>query len=184
LNYNLTPKQRDLLKDIVEEVRAGNLDEEFLVTWLPGGIPYFYGSYRGKKPLSDLTEINVMTLKREELLNAVGKDSNYKCSPSEYGRQAVDSDFGASIAPSTATSSVAVKVNDVALVQLLEEHFDLNDLDELCFKMGVKHENVRGDTLSLRCRNLVSYMARRGQLMSLIISAVKERPNADWSSLY
>ena len=184
MNYNLTPKQKELIKDIVEEVRAGKLKEEFFVLWLPNQVPYLTGEYSGKKDFKNMQRNNLKALEKQELLNIEHTERGCFCSPTEFAYQAVDSDFGASIAPSTATPGVAVQVNDVALVQLLEEYFDLNDLDGLCFKVGVKHENVRGDTLSLRCRNLVSYMARRGQMMSLIITAVKERPKVDWSSLY
>ena len=184
MNYNLTPKQRDLIKDIVEEVRAGNLEGEFNVTWLPNGTAYFAGDYWGKKVFGDMSRINLKALEKEELLEVVDMGSGYKCAPKEFAFQAIDSDFGASIVPSTATSGVAVQVNDVVLVQLLEGYFDLDELRELCFKVGVKYENVGGGTLFLKCQNLVSYMVRRGRLMTLIVTAVKERPEVDWSSLH
>ena len=38
MTYNLTDNQKDLLKWLVEQVRAGSLSEEFLAIWtLAGG---------------------------------------------------------------------------------------------------------------------------------------------------
>ena len=48
MNYNLTSKQRDLLKDIVEEVRAGNLEDEFYVAWLMGGSEAVLANYKAQ----------------------------------------------------------------------------------------------------------------------------------------
>src|SRR5215204_4433482 len=48
--YNLTDQQKDLLRGLVQEVRAGNLPEEFWVYWVSERPEGLFAEYEGGYP--------------------------------------------------------------------------------------------------------------------------------------
>jgi hypothetical protein len=73
-------------------------------------------------------------------------------------------------APLTAVTSPA------ALLKLMCETFDMDEVDGLVFEMGLGR-NVRGDSTEDRARSLISAAQRRGRLPELIELCRRERPN-------
>jgi hypothetical protein len=71
----------------------------------------------------------------------------------------------------------------VRLRDILYSSFDLNEMDDLCFEMGVKEGDIKGDTLRDKARSIVNYMYRRNQLKLLIETIKKERPSKDLSAI-
>ena len=74
-----------------------------------------------------------------------------------------------------APSPVAA-LSPAALVRLMTETFDLDEVDGLVFEMGLGR-NVRGDSTEDRARSLISAAQRRGRLTELIELCRRERPN-------
>ncbi|MCB9419671.1 MAG: hypothetical protein H6667_07695 [Ardenticatenaceae bacterium] len=68
------------------------------------------------------------------------------------------------------------QIDLVNLADALEKHFSKNELDDLCFRLGVDDENVPGDTKRDKARGLVKYLDRRGRIEELIKLCQQERP--------
>lgn len=75
-----------------------------------------------------------------------------------------------------APPSVAiVALSPAALLRLMCETFDLDEIDGLVFEMGLG-SNVRGDSTEERARSLIRAAQRRGRLTELIELCRRERP--------
>jgi energy-coupling factor transporter ATP-binding protein EcfA2 len=68
------------------------------------------------------------------------------------------------------------------LYQMLANHFNLEELQELCFILGVRYDDLTGQTLSAKSLALQTYMERRNQLPQLIDQLAIMRPKVDWSA--
>lgn len=68
----------------------------------------------------------------------------------------------------------------VRLRALLIQHFNLQELNSLCFNLGVEYEDLEGTTLSEKTQQLVTYMKRRDVLQQLVDEVKKFRPRVDW----
>ncbi|MCA9994460.1 MAG: hypothetical protein KDE56_01860 [Anaerolineales bacterium] len=64
--------------------------------------------------------------------------------------------------------------------QLLAEHFNLEELQDLAFALGVKWEEIEGSTLSAKSRGMVVALARNGRLADLVAAARTRRPCCEW----
>lgn len=60
------------------------------------------------------------------------------------------------------------QIDPVALYRLLAETFTLNDLQELTLKLNVWYDDLAGDKLNQKARELVLYMQRHGRLPELL----------------
>jgi hypothetical protein len=69
-----------------------------------------------------------------------------------------------------------VTLSPAALLRLMCETFDRDEVDGLVFEMGLGR-NVRGDSTEERARSLISAAQRRGRLPELIELCRRERPN-------
>ena len=68
------------------------------------------------------------------------------------------------------------------LFEKLRAHFNIVELETLCFLLGINHEEVANrQTLSVFARSLIEYCDRHNKLPSLIDACRKERPNENWS---
>lgn len=63
------------------------------------------------------------------------------------------------------------------LWQQLNNAFNLDELNHLCYELGIDSENLGGDTKLARARELVLYVSRRGDLDKLIAKCEEQRPN-------
>ena len=50
MSYNLTEGQKDLLRKLVQEVKADNLPEEFWVYWISETPLGVFAEYKGEHP--------------------------------------------------------------------------------------------------------------------------------------
>jgi hypothetical protein len=62
------------------------------------------------------------------------------------------------------------------LQEALLETYKLDDLMQLCFDLDVEYEDLPGQTLSAKTRELVQFMGRRNQLDVLEERLRRERP--------
>lgn len=66
------------------------------------------------------------------------------------------------------------------LHELLNEHFGLADIRDICFRLNVDYESVAGEEKPSRIRELLLALGRNGRLPNLITLAQKLRPKVDW----
>ena len=62
------------------------------------------------------------------------------------------------------------------LLRLLREHFVNEELEAICFELGVEYEDLGGDTNLRKAMGLVSMMERTGRLGELVEVMGRERP--------
>lgn len=67
-----------------------------------------------------------------------------------------------------------------ALAVKIEQYFDLDSLQRFCQFIGVKWENLGGDTLYRKAYGLAAHFQCRGTLDDLVRKLEEERPNVDW----
>lgn len=75
--------------------------------------------------------------------------------------------------PSAQTQADAVKVYDV-----LASLFSLSDVEDLATRLGINWEELAGDTLSAKCRALLTYCNNRGKFDQLRQLVKAARPQA------
>lgn len=68
------------------------------------------------------------------------------------------------------------------LLNLFTSHFNMTELEGLCFDLGVKHEEIPGhnQTLSGFARNLILFFEGKDRLPALIARCRELRPEASW----
>lgn len=66
------------------------------------------------------------------------------------------------------------------LRQRLEQSFNLDELKELAFDLAVNYENLPGETLRAKTRELVNYCQRHNLLLKLIALCAALRSAVDW----
>jgi hypothetical protein len=66
------------------------------------------------------------------------------------------------------------------LRQNIEKAFILEEIKDLCFDLDIIYDNLPGETLSAKARELVSYCQRYGILRNLIEQCVRLRGQVDW----
>lgn len=62
----------------------------------------------------------------------------------------------------------------------LIEYFNKAELRGLAFELGIRHEDLPGETLSELAQSLVIYCRRRGRLAELVDLGRRERPRVSW----
>jgi hypothetical protein len=74
---------------------------------------------------------------------------------------------------------------DLVFVQKrLAEAFNLEELKMLCLMLGVNYENIAGDTLNGKTRELVIFCYKYGRLKDLLEQSKDLNPSIDWSPAY
>ena len=71
----------------------------------------------------------------------------------------------------------------VGLRKLLETHFNLDGLRNLCFDMGIQYENLPGDALGAKARELILFCERHLRIGELIETGREARPELPWPAL-
>ena len=69
--------------------------------------------------------------------------------------------------------------NTTALATLrrnIEAYFNLEELEDLTFELGIRYENIAGETLRTKTRELVIYCDRNGLVESLLTTLEQQRP--------
>lgn len=76
------------------------------------------------------------------------------------------------------------KKNALKTIQsLLNKHFDLDGISQLCFELNITYENLAGNTLNAKTRSLVQYAVKNDCLENLIKVCYEMRPKASWPDL-
>lgn len=63
------------------------------------------------------------------------------------------------------------------LRDILIDFFNRTELRDLCFELGVNDEELSGDTINDKARELIAYMRRRSRLNELIETCYRARPH-------
>ena len=62
----------------------------------------------------------------------------------------------------------------------ITRHFSDNELQSLCFDLGIEYDNLPGDDRESKVRELIGYCERRGMLSKLIETCYQLRSNVEW----
>ena len=68
------------------------------------------------------------------------------------------------------------KFNESDLRKFIIEHFNLQELQTLCFDLGVNYDLLNGDNLDAKARELILHMQRQGYVDQLIEALKQARP--------
>ena len=68
----------------------------------------------------------------------------------------------------------------IQLRQILDEHFDENELKTLCFDLDVDYDNLPGEGKASKVRELITYLRRRGRIFELVGTGKRLRPDVPW----
>jgi len=71
-------------------------------------------------------------------------------------------------------------VDRIKLRENINRYFSLDEIESLCFDLGVDFENIGGSSKPGKVLELIQYMERRGRLDELAQACNKSRPNVDW----
>ncbi len=66
---------------------------------------------------------------------------------------------------------------------ILNDHFSLGELADLCFDLGIDCDDLPGHTRSDKARELVEYSVRHGFLAELLTACQERRPRAPWGEI-
>jgi DNA-binding NtrC family response regulator len=69
------------------------------------------------------------------------------------------------------------------LLQVLSERFDEGELQALCFHLGVGYDDLPGGGKANKARELIQYLERRGQIVDLIETGKRLRPDVPWQEI-
>jgi hypothetical protein len=70
-----------------------------------------------------------------------------------------------------------------SLRNILVERFNVEELQTLCFEIGIDYENLGGQGKAGKARELVSYVDRHGLITELINAGERLRPDINWAEL-
>ena len=70
----------------------------------------------------------------------------------------------------------------IALLDLMITHFDVEEFEDLCFRLHVDADDLDGQSKSKKMRQLIRHCERRNRLEDLVYICQKQRPMADWPS--
>ena len=166
VSYNLTPRQRDALKWVVEHVRAGDLQETFEILWdfnstIQGGWNTKPDSSR-EFDLATLEAwhraglVNVVTQKRDQTQLHLLYSS--RCTITQSALDAVEADFTES----------EPEPNRARLIKLLSKEYGMKELRLMAVMIGANHESIEGGTVEDYALNLIAYAGRRNLLWKLV----------------
>ena len=63
------------------------------------------------------------------------------------------------------------------------EYFNLDDLQNLCWDLGIAYEEFGGGGMSAKVRELLGYCVRNGRIPDLLDYCRRERGHIDWPSI-
>lgn len=71
----------------------------------------------------------------------------------------------------------------VVLHDLLVAHFDMSELMQICFDLGIMWDLLAGDNLAAKARSLILKVEREDRLYQLIGECYKARPEVEWPTM-
>lgn len=66
------------------------------------------------------------------------------------------------------------------LQRLMDEYFDTDDFEQICFELSLRHDDFMADSLTGRTRKLLSHLQQTGRLAALVAICREHRPNVTW----
>lgn len=69
------------------------------------------------------------------------------------------------------------------LASEIEVYFNIEDMNQLCFSLGVEHENIKGNTRQEKARELVLYFHQRKRIPDLLEKVRKVRPGVEFPNV-
>jgi hypothetical protein len=69
----------------------------------------------------------------------------------------------------------------IRLLQNLTAFFSLDELQTLCFDLGIDFDDLPGTGKVNKARELIAFLERRGNLAKLVAEARRQRPVVNWS---
>jgi hypothetical protein len=79
------------------------------------------------------------------------------------------------------SSRTAVRAN---IQHLLHQLFDMAELNALAFNLGIRGDDLKGETLAARAQELVLHCERRSLVNKLLELCRQQRPEATWPLAY
>ncbi len=71
----------------------------------------------------------------------------------------------------------STEYNSKKLNGIIDNHFNLEELKELCFNLNIDYDNLSGETKKIKISELIKYLNRRSNLKKLIELIQTTRPN-------
>jgi len=71
----------------------------------------------------------------------------------------------------------------VRLLGLMIQAFNLDELMELCFAVGLFWDQIPGDTLTRKAQGMIEALERNGRLYMLVSECQQRRPKLSWPTL-
>lgn len=68
----------------------------------------------------------------------------------------------------------------LALHELIERHFNLEEMNELSLELSIEQEAISGDTRKQRALSLIDYCTRHDCLQELLAACKRLRPAVEW----
>ena len=79
------------------------------------------------------------------------------------------------------TETIVVnKITRAKLRKLIVSFFDISELKDLAFDLGINFDNLSGDSGKDKARELILLMERKGRLDDLIMACEENRPHIVW----
>lgn len=75
------------------------------------------------------------------------------------------------------------QITPQSLTKTIRSQFNMSELDDLCFELGIPPGEISGDTIGTKARELVLYSQRRNRLPELEQAVRSLRPNLSESKL-
>lgn len=75
-------------------------------------------------------------------------------------------------------------MNRKALRKAIANHFKLDQIQTLCFDLGIDFEELEGKAKTGKVREIIKEMENAGRLHELIDYLKSERPNVNWADLF
>jgi len=69
------------------------------------------------------------------------------------------------------------------LRQVLADQYTAEELETLCFDLGVKYDSLPGQGTPAKARELLVYLNHRGRIPDLIMTVREQRPNNNWDEI-
>lgn len=71
-------------------------------------------------------------------------------------------------------------MDKLGLLQALNQYFNLEELQLICFDMGIEWENLAGVTKDAKAREIIRYVERRALMNELLQQLQEIRPSVQW----
>lgn len=76
---------------------------------------------------------------------------------------------------------ISANMTKEELRKQISAYFNISELKDLCFDLEIEFENIPGDTLDDKSREIIKHCQRNGQTLSLINKCRKMKPFLNWS---